>query len=236
MSGPVQTLLEAIRIRTPQRGRLHDAAKEGNLADVSLILEEPGCQIDGKQLGFAASHLAAKGGHLEVLALLLDRGSDIQLRGANGYTPLHCAAECNAAKAITLLLARGADLHDADTANRDSALHVAALNGRLEATKLLVARAADVHAKNKLGNTPKDDATQSGAGRCRCEDPTAREWGACAAFLAHVMPLAESARLGFARRAWERPEAALLHDAAELVREHDGSNARRAPLGATAGL
>ena len=39
---------------------------------------------------------------------------------------------------------------------------------------------------------------------------------AVAAFLAHVMPLEREARIAFAHRAWERPAAAALHDAAEL--------------------
>ena len=213
----VMSPVESITIRTPSRPALHDAAKQGDLEQLTHALAQPGCEVDGRRLGFAAIHLAAKGGHTETISVLLDRGSTVHTKAANGASPLHCAAEANRTQVISMLLARGAVLNGALTyGDESSVLHVAAINGRLAATKLLVAEGADVHAKSKLGTTPFDDAVQLGRGRCPCEDPTAREWGAVAAFLGHVMPLDPAARVAFAQRAWERPAAAMFHDAAEI--------------------
>lgn len=210
-------LLQTLTIKTPARPVLQDAAKSGDVPQLTLALDEPGCMVDGKKLGYAAVHLAAKGGHLEALALLLDRGSSVNMRASNGMTPLHCAAENDQTSAMSMLLSRGGVLHGFVVySSGDTVLHHAALNGRISATKLLVSKGADVHAKNTHGNTPRDDAVMLGRGRCPCEDPTAREWGAVSAFLEHVMPMAAAEREAFAQRAWERPEAAMLHDAAEL--------------------
>ena len=207
-----------VSIRTPTRPLLHDAAKRGDVAQLLRALDQVGRdEIDQRQLGYAAIHLAAKGGHAEALELLLESGACVAARASDGATPLHCAAEMNRTHIIAILLARGAALQGAPkTECGDSVLHFSALNGRLGATKLLVARGADVHATNAHGCTPHDDAVQLGRGRCPCEDPTAREWGAVAAFLAHVMPMAPAERVAFAQRAWDRPAAAMLHDAAEM--------------------
>ena len=212
-------LLEKLPIRTPSRPPLHDAAKAGDVKKLEANLDEPGSDVDARSFGFSALHLASKHGHLEAIAYLLDRGARVNLRASNGMTSLHCAAENDHTSAISLLLARGAELQGPSVlvvSSGDTVLHHAALNGRIKATKLLVAKGADVHAKNRMGTTPLEDAQTLGRGRCPCEDPTAREWGAVAAFLEHVMPMPEEARIAFAKRVWERPEAAMLHDAAEL--------------------
>ena len=202
-----------IPVNTPRRPALHDAAKEGDLLPLMCALDEPGCDIGKCHLGLTAVHLAAAYGHTEAVALLLERGADLHSRAVNMATPLHCAAEANRTEVIAQLLDRGADVHA--TANKeDTALHYAAFNGRLAATKLLVARGADVHAKDRDGDTPRDDAIGRGNGKCPCEDTAEREWLAVAAFLGQVMPMAAQARQSFAQRAWERPEAAVLHDAA----------------------
>ena len=202
-----------IPVNTPRRPALHDAAKEGVLLLLMCALDEPGCDIGKYHLGLTAVHLAAAYGHTEAVALLLERGADLHARAVNMATPLHCAAEANRTEVITQLLDCGADVH-ARANKEDTALHYAAFNGRLAATKLLVARGADVHAKDRDGDTPRDDAIGRGNGKCPCEDTAEREWLAVAAFLEQVMPMGAQAREAFARRAWERPEAAVLHDAA----------------------
>lgn len=203
-----------LTIRTPNRPLLHEAARTGDTALLMEALQSPGCDVDATHLGHAAIHLAAKGGHVEAVTLLLQYGSDVHTRAANGATALHAAAEMNRTEVLALLLDESADLHA--TANRAAtALHFAAFNGRLAATQLLVARGAMVDAKDSEGYLPYDDAVSKGRGRCACEDPSGREWGAVAAFLAHVTPMSAKARQAFARRIRERPEAAMLHNAAE---------------------
>ena len=204
-----------INVRAPARPAMHASAKSGDLAELTRAIELIGSDIDKKHLGYSPLHLAAKGGHCEAVKLLLDSGSDLHGRASNGTTALHCAAENNRTEMIALLLNLGSDLH-AKAHGDDTVLHYAALNGRLAATKLLVAKGADVHATNQHGVTPCEDAVQLGRGRCPCEDPTAREWVAVAAFLERVMPMDEASRVEFAMCACKRPEAAVLHDAAEL--------------------
>ena len=184
--------------------------------------------LNAAHLGQCPIHLAAKGGHAECVALLLDHGADLHARATNtgnknstlvwdfgGATPLHCAAEMNRTDVIALLLARGHSI--AAAANQgDTPLHFAAREGWLAATKLLVARGADPRTPNAGGHTAHDDAMQCGGGKCPCEDLSDREWAAVAAFLAQAMSIdGDEERRLFAQRVWERPVAAVLHDAAE---------------------
>ena len=232
-------LESAMKIRTPRRPELHDAAKDGNVAAVQAALQARGgdgvgssADVNGKYLGQAPIHLAAKAGHVAVASLLLDRGADLHARATNtgnknstlvwdfgGATPLHCAAEMNQTEVVTLLLARGAEL-DARANCDDTPLHFAAREGWLAATRLLVARGADPFARNTSGQTAHDDAMECGGGKCPCEDVSGREWPAVSAFLAHVMRMGDGddarvARMALAQKAWQRPVAAELHDAAE---------------------
>ena len=215
-----------MKIRTPCRPALHDAAKDGNMSALREALAAPG-DVDRTYLGQAAIHLAAKGGHVDSVALLLERGANLHARATNtgsknsrlvwdmgGATPLHCAAEMDHTDVISLLLQYGAEL-DARAKLLDTPLHFAAREGHLASTKLLVAKGADVHLRNESGATPCDEANQLGGGKCACEDLSSRQWGAVAAFLTQVAPMAAEPRRAFALKLWERPSAAMLHDAAE---------------------
>mgnify|MGYP002832837262 CR=1 FL=1 len=96
--------------RTAPSTELTVAAKQGDLEQLTHALAQPGCEVDGRRLGFAAIHLAAKGGHTETISVLLDRGSTVHTKAANGASPLHCAAEANRTQVISMLLARGASV------------------------------------------------------------------------------------------------------------------------------
>ena len=142
-----------VKIRTPMRPVLHEAAKEGDLVRLTSSRAEPDCDIGKRHLGLTALHLAAAYGHTEAVALLLDRGAEIHARATSLATPLHCAAENGQTQVISQLIDSGADPHAC--ANKgDTPLHYAAFSGRLAATKLLVARGADVHARDRVRQLP----------------------------------------------------------------------------------
>jgi len=71
---------------------IHDAAKNGDIARVTQLLDA-GADIntpDGKQN--TALHHAARYGHIELVQLLIDRGADLNPNEAiSGHTPLHKA-------------------------------------------------------------------------------------------------------------------------------------------------
>lgn len=91
---------------------LHDAAAQGDVESVRLLLEhgdDPNLMDKRKQTPL---HLAARNGHVEAARLLLDNGADPNV-GKKIIRPfptaLHLAAEYGQAEVATLLLERGAD-------------------------------------------------------------------------------------------------------------------------------
>merc|ERR1740139_1415233 len=171
-SGP--TLGDGLRLRTPSRPVLHEAARLGDLPTIRQACDL-GNDIDGLRFGFTALQLAAKTGRTDAVMLLLDLGASVRARATTGETALHGAAEHNRTHVMTQLLARGADLHT-QTHTGETPLHSCAVGGWLRATRLLIAHGSDPHAANRQGDTPHAVALCEGYGRCTCTDPTAREW------------------------------------------------------------
>ena len=93
---------------------LIEAASQGNLDDVRLLLDQ-GADRDDKDGDYKTSlHFAAEQGHAAVVKLLLDKGAYIEANTRSGYTPLHFAAEQGHAAVVELLLGRGANVHAKD--------------------------------------------------------------------------------------------------------------------------
>ena len=90
---------------------LRDAAKVGDVALVSRLLDK-GSDIESKDnTGETALIWAARQGQTEVVKLLLDRGADIEAKNEDGYTALILSSK---SEVVKLLLDRGANIEAKD--------------------------------------------------------------------------------------------------------------------------
>jgi ankyrin repeat protein len=141
--------------------RLHEAAFNGNVAQVMQLLALPLANVDAlNAAGSTALHYAASNGHVHVVLALLDAGADPTIADSNNqFTCLHCAAQKGHADVIVALLSHSSDddqihcdIMDAQVGhNGDTALIKAVLGNHVEAVKVLLGRGADVHRRNAFG-------------------------------------------------------------------------------------
>jgi cytochrome c len=126
-------------------GPLHDAAKDGDVAQIELLLSQ-GADINQGVLG-TPLYFAIDADHAEAAKLLIERGADVNKQSTLG-APLHAASARGMTYTVALLLDRGADLHL--QWQQMTPLHIAARNGRLEVVRLLLDRGADINATTGL--------------------------------------------------------------------------------------
>lgn len=139
---------------------LHQAAADGDLEQVRLLLSQ-GADVNVKdQRGRAALHRAANTGHVEVARLLIEYGADVNIGDNLKRTPLEHAAVAGHTEVARLLIDKGAN---PNALNRDglTPLHVAAGSSNKETVKLLIDKGADVTLNNDAGKTPLHDAMMS---------------------------------------------------------------------------
>jgi ankyrin repeat protein len=105
---------------------LLDAAKLGELARTTQLLNGGGSVETADRRGFTLLMWASAGGHVELVRGLIERGAAPDRRAADGTTALMLAAENGFPDIVRLLLARG--------------VNVAALKGGVTARQLAVAR------------------------------------------------------------------------------------------------
>ena len=163
---------------------IHEAAKNGDLADVKNHLAR-GADVNAKDKdGCAPLHLAASSGHKDVAEVLIAKGADVNAKEIFGATPLLYAADHGHMDVVELLITKGANVNAEDamgltalnvikgskdvaelliakganvkTASSDgeTPLHVAADYCQKDVAELLIAKGADVNAKDKNGRTP----------------------------------------------------------------------------------
>lgn len=73
---------------------LHDAAKRGNLEQVSDLLNTSKGNTDMLDSnGYSALHTATLSGHPQVVGFLLDHGATVNMATPTGRTTLHFACE-----------------------------------------------------------------------------------------------------------------------------------------------
>jgi ankyrin repeat protein len=144
-------------------GRLHDAAKNGDLDQVKRLIEA-GADINEMDRGRTPLHWAAEKGHAAVARLLIEKGAKVNVKESKGYfygqTPLHLAvsdtkclvARCKIApglseerKAIvTILIDHGADVNARDKSGGTALMWVAICND-VDVAQLLIDHGADMN-------------------------------------------------------------------------------------------
>lgn len=122
---------------TFERERLHFAAQEGDVEEVSRLLSDGYQPTVFDDLGKTPLHYAAERGHLDVLRLLLASGADVNAHDERviGNTPLREVAGNCSFEVAKILIDAGADptipgwmqitaLHEAQARTRSEGLRI----------------------------------------------------------------------------------------------------------------
>jgi len=68
-------------------GPIHDAAKQGNVEEIKVLLDN-GADVNAEAItGSTPLHLAAEEGHESVVQVLLENGADLNIQDNDGDTP-----------------------------------------------------------------------------------------------------------------------------------------------------
>jgi len=120
-----------------QQASIHDAARDGDLAQVRALLKHnPDLVSTRDSTGRTPLHFAAYEGHEDVVELLLAHGADVNAKADNGETPLHFAARKGYTNVVKLLWLHGADV-DAKDNHGDTPLDLAAVYGNSAVAEVL---------------------------------------------------------------------------------------------------
>jgi hypothetical protein len=145
------SLCRFIRIWSQEKSDpMHMAARAGDLAKLSALIEE-GANVNVKNMwGETALHYAAERGHKEVVELLIAKGADIH---AGRIEALQYAIEHEHTEVAIILINKGANVNPKIQSGW-TPLHSAALEGYKQVAEILLAKGAYVNSKNKDGYTP----------------------------------------------------------------------------------
>ena len=121
---------------------IHDAARAGDAAAVTRLLDQ-GVNIEDREAtGETPLISAALAGQTQVVELLLSRHAEIEARNNRGLTPLHAAAYGGHADTAATLVGHGAAVNDDRNRYHTTPLIVAAEDGHTDVVKLLIAKGA----------------------------------------------------------------------------------------------
>nr|XP_056701985.1 cortactin-binding protein 2 isoform X1 [Euleptes europaea] len=145
---------------------LHQAAAQGNVTLLSMLLNEEGLDInDSYEDGYSALYSAVMNGHTDCVRLLLTSEAQVDPVDKNGFTPLCSAVAQGHCKCAELLIMYHANVNHA-AERGETPLYLACGNGNDECVKLLLEAGANRNAKTCDGWTPIHAAV--GAGHVDC--------------------------------------------------------------------
>ena len=103
-------LNRGISKHTHPHTKLHEAAEQGDLSQVQLLLAK-GADVNAADTGlFTPLHGAVTYGYEDVVRVLIEHGADVNARDTGGYTPLHVAAVRGYTKIAEILIQHGAEI------------------------------------------------------------------------------------------------------------------------------
>ncbi|XP_063783291.1 cortactin-binding protein 2 [Pseudophryne corroboree] len=144
---------------------LHQAAAQGNVTLLSMLLNEEGLNINNLCKDcHTALYSAAANGNKDCVKLLLTSEAQVDATVSNGFTALCTAAAQGHSKCVEALLAHHADINFA--AGGQTPLYLACKNGNYETVKLLLDSGADRSIATNNGWTPLHAAACSGSTNC----------------------------------------------------------------------
>jgi ankyrin repeat protein len=125
---------------------LLDAAKNGNISDIRLLLREHVDVNAPESDGTTPLHWAVHHGHLQSVDVLLGAGARVNAANRYGVTPLVLACINGNPAIVERLLQAGAN-PNTTAAGGETVLLTAARTGNVDVLKHLLARGADVNAR-----------------------------------------------------------------------------------------
>jgi len=141
---------------------IHEAALNGQSAEVTRNLAE-GVNVNTQdQDGRTALMYAAYNGHTEIMEKLIKKGASVNLCDSYGRTALMFASSGPYPAAVKLLLTNKADPNIADKEEHFTALMYAAAEGQLETVRLLITYKADPKLKDVDGDNAMTFAQNNG--------------------------------------------------------------------------
>ncbi|XP_069085006.1 cortactin-binding protein 2 isoform X1 [Pleurodeles waltl] len=141
---------------------LHQAAAQGNVTLLSMLLNEEGTNINYScEDGYSALYSAAENGHTECVRLLLTAGAQVDTADKNGFTALCSAAAQGHFRCMKLLIAYNSNINHAAERGQ-TPLYLASQNGNNKCIKLLLGLGADRGFITSGGRTPIHAAVDSG--------------------------------------------------------------------------
>ncbi|NWV01737.1 CTTB2 protein, partial [Upupa epops] len=141
---------------------LHQAAAQGNVTLLSMLLNEEGLDINYScEDGYSALYSAAMNGHTDCVRLLLTAEAEVDAADKNGFTPLCSAVAQGHVTCAELLIMYQADTNHAAERGQ-TPLYLACKNGNNDCVKLLLERGADRTVKTSDGWSPIHAAVDSG--------------------------------------------------------------------------
>lgn len=132
---------------------LHDAAKNGNIENVIMLL---GKGLDVNRLddiGHSASFYAVNGGHAGVCKILFKHSANINEKDIIQKSLLHWAAYKGHIEIVKLLLEHGAEVDPKDSSGK-TPIYWAMLSGHIEIIKLLLGHEVKLDEADEDGRTP----------------------------------------------------------------------------------
>ena len=147
---------------------LHLAAQNGNQRATTLLLQQPGVEVDVRtDDGVTPLHRAASSGGHRLVRILLDADAEVDPRvTSTGVTPLMMAAKAGSVNAVRMLLDAGANVAAAGNAKLYSAtaLYLACQNTHVNVARVLLDAGADVNARlRSIHVTPLFIAAERGS-------------------------------------------------------------------------
>ncbi|MBW1800044.1 MAG: ankyrin repeat domain-containing protein [Deltaproteobacteria bacterium] len=141
---------------------IHDAAKNGDLVKVKVLIAKDPTLIDAvDESGRTPLHWACRGVHIEIVKFLADRGGDVNAQDYSAVASLHSAASRGHLKTAKILIDQGA-YPDMKMYEGVTPLHLAARNGHKEMAALLLAEGASFSLQNADEETPLHTAASEG--------------------------------------------------------------------------
>lgn len=144
---------------------LRDAAREGRIQTVSVVLAQGTDPNVPDEDGRTALMLAAFNGSTDIVRLLLGKGARVDAHDRTGRTALMYAASGPNNQTVQLLLENQADLNIADRVEGWTALMFAAAEGQADVVQTLLRHGADATLRDADGENARDFAINNGHAR-----------------------------------------------------------------------
>ena len=149
------------------------AAKEGDLARVTLLLEKGADPTKEDADLHSVVYYAALGGKPEILRLLLQHGADINYQNKWGNTALHYAAAYGNVNAVRILCQAGANVNIVNYNENTSLMQALepsmilvrskpSNETKAECVRILLEAGSDINMRNKQGSTALSLACDTG--------------------------------------------------------------------------